>query len=164
VSRIVADSAPLIVLARSGLISVLARVAGEILAPATVFAECTADAERPGAQAIIRAKEEGLVGIRPDVEARWPDGTPPMLDAGELAALALARDVGCPVLMDERLGRQVAQAHGIPVIGSAGILLAAKARGLLPAVAPILATWREWGYFLAPALLEAILTRAGEAE
>jgi predicted nucleic acid-binding protein len=48
------------------------------------------------------------------------------------------------------------------VIGSAGILLAAKARGLLPAVAPILATWREWGYFLAPALLEAVLIRAGE--
>ena len=37
-------------------------------------------------------------------------------------------------------------------------------RGLLPAVAPILATWREWGYFLAPELLKAVLTRAGEDE
>ena len=162
--EVVADSSPLIVLARSGLISVLRQVAGEVLAPATVFSECTADPQRPGARAIVRAKEEGVIALRPDVEARWPDGAPPMLDAGELAALALARDVGCPVLMDERLGRQVARAHGIPVIGSAGILLAAKARGLLPAVAPIVTMWREWGYFLAPELLKAVLTRAGEDE
>lgn len=159
---VVADSSPLIVLARSGLISVLRQVAGEVLVSATVFSECTADAERPGARAIIRAKAEGLIDIRPDAEARWPDDPPPMLDAGELSALALARDLGCPVLMDERLGRQVARLHGIPVIGSAGVLLAAKARGLVPAVAPILTTWRGWGYFLAPELMKAVLSRAGE--
>lgn len=160
--RIVADSSPLIVLARSGLIPVLKQVAGDVLAPATVFSECTADPERPGARAIIRAKEEGLIDIRPDVEVPWSEGAPPMLDAGELAVLALARDLGCPVLMDERLGRQVARLHDVPVIGSAGILLAAKARGLLPAVAPILTNWGEWGYFLSPELLKAVLARAGE--
>lgn len=126
------------------------------------FSECTADPGRPGAQAIIRAMAERLIDVRPDVEARWPPGATSILGAGELSALALARDLGCPVLMDERLGRQVARAHGIPVIGSAGILLAAKARGLLPAVAPILTTWRAWGYFLAPELLNAVLARAGE--
>jgi hypothetical protein len=164
VKRIVADSSPLIVLGRSGLIRILRQVAGDVLAPATVLSECTADPEKPGAQAILRAKDEGLIEVRPDAEARWPGGAPPLLDAGELAALALARDLGCPVLMDDRLGRQVAGLHDIAVIGSAGILLAAKARGLLPAVAPILTTWREWGYFLAPELLNAVLARAAERE
>jgi predicted nucleic acid-binding protein len=162
VKRIVADSSPLIVLARSGLIPVLNQVAGHVLAPAAVFPECTADAARPGAEAILQAREERLIELRADLEARWPDVAPPMLDAGELAALALAQNLGCPVLMDERLGRQVARLHGIPAIGSAGILLAAKARGLLPAVAAVLRTWREWGYFLAPELRNAVLARAGE--
>lgn len=159
---IVADSSPLIVLARSGLIPVLVQVAGEVVAPAMVFAECTADREKPGAQAILRAKEEGLVDVRPDVEREWPRGTPPMLDAGELSAIALALELGCPVLMDDRLGRQVAKLHGVSVIGSAGVLIAAKARGLIPAVAPILADWTQWGYFLSPDLLKAVLAQAGE--
>lgn len=159
---IVADSSPLIVLARSGLIPVLVQVAGEVVTSATVFAECTAEREKPGAQAILRAKEEGLVDVRPDVEREWPRGTPPMLDAGELSAIALALEFGCPMLMDDRLGRQVAKLHGVHVIGSAGILIAAKARGLIPAVAPILADWKQWGYFLAPDLLKAVLARVGE--
>ncbi len=162
--RIVADSSPLIVLARSGLVRVLGQVAGDVLAPATVFSECTAEPGKPGAQAILRAKGEGVIDVRPDAEAGWSSGAPPLLDAGELAALALARSLGCPVLMDDRLGRQVAGLYDIPVIGSAGILLAAKARGFLPAVAPILTTWRQWGYFLAPELLKAVLARAGERE
>jgi len=125
VTRIVADSSPLIVLARSGLIDVLRQVAGAIVAPATVYRECTTEAALPGAQAIRQARDSGRIEVRPDVHARWPDGPAPMLDGGELAALALAWNLGCPVLMDERLGRQVARRHDVPVVGSAGILLAA---------------------------------------
>jgi hypothetical protein len=161
--RVAGDSSPLIVLALSGLIPVARQVAGDVLAPAAVFSECTIDPEKPGARAIIEAQAEGLIEVRPDAEATWPGGPLPMLDAGDLAALALARTLGCPVLMDERLGRQIARLHAIPVIGSAGILLAAKARGLVPAVAPILSTWQAWGCFLAPGLLKAVLARAGES-
>jgi predicted nucleic acid-binding protein len=52
--------------------------------------------------------------------------------------------------------------NGLTVIGSAGILLAAKKQGRIARIAPILATWRSWGYFLSPALVTAILSRAGE--
>lgn len=159
---IVTDASPLIVLARSGLIPVLVEVAGQVILPTTVMAECTAERNRPGARAILRACDEGLLEVRPEVATEWPDGLPPMLGAGELAAIALALRLGCPVLMDERLGRQVARRHGVPVIGSAGLLLAAKARGLVPAVAPILAEWKSWGYFLSPDLLWVVLERAGE--
>ena len=77
-------------------------------------------------------------------------------------ALTLALHLRCPVLMDETLGRKVAAGHGIPVIGSAGILLAAKERKFITEIAPILVAWRSWGYFLAPTLLDAVLSRAGE--
>jgi predicted nucleic acid-binding protein len=141
---------------------VLVEVAGQVIVPATVMAECTADQNQPGAQAILRASEEGVIEVRPNVPAEWTDGVPPMLGAGELAAIGLARHLGCPVLMDERLGRQVARLKGIPVIGSAGILVAAKAQGLVPAVGPVLAQWKHWGYVLAPDLLKVVLARAGE--
>jgi predicted nucleic acid-binding protein len=162
VKRLVADSSPLIVLALSRLLEVLCEVAGEIVVPATVFDECTHHRHKPGALALSSAESVGLLTVHPDADASLLDDVF-ALDAGEKAALALARQLRQPVLMDERLGRQVAALHKIPVIGSAGVLLAAKRRGLIPAVQPILAQWQTHGYFLAPSLLTAVLTRAGES-
>ena len=85
------------------------------------------------------------------------------LDAGERAAIHLARALQCPVLMDERRGRQAARRRGLIVIGSAGLLLNAKERGPIPAVAPTLERWRRSGYFLSETLVKAVLEQAGEA-
>jgi len=49
------------------------------------------------------------------------------------------------------------------VIGSAGLLLNAKERGPIPAVAPTLERWRRSGYFLSETLVKAVLEQAGEA-
>ncbi len=164
-NRLVCDASPLIVLAKSGLIPVLTRLSGQIIVPQTVLAECTVEMEMPGAQAVHAAVKSGQIEERPDIP--WPRNIPgedhARLDAGELAAIRLAAALQCPVLMDERLGRQAAKRSGVTVIGSAGLLLVAKGRGLIPAVAPILDEWRGSGYFLSASLVEAILERAGEA-
>ena len=161
---IVSDASPLIVIAKSGLLPVLAGLVEEIIVPETVYAECTVEIALPGAQAVRTAVEKGQIQVRPDT-AR-PDADPgdelAGLDAGELAAIHMAAALGCPVLMDERLGRQVAKRRGIAVIGSAGLVLVAKKRGLVPAVAPILDQWRQSGYFLSASVVRAILERAGE--
>ncbi len=107
------------------------------------------------------ARSAKLLEIHPDVSPA-PLGDVPALDAGEISALALALELKQPVLMDERLGRQVATHHHINVVGSIGILLAAKQKGLIPAIAPIIQQWRNWGYFLSPDLMAAVLKRAGE--
>lgn len=157
---IVADASPLIMLARSGLVPALKAVAGEVIAPEAVWDECVGDAARPGARALMAAREAGQIEVRP---ALWTGDLLPALGAGELAAIALARELGAPVLMDERLGRRVAALHGVNVVGSAAVLIRAKERGLIPAVKPILKAWRSWGYFLSDALLQGMLARAGEA-
>lgn len=158
---IIADSGPLIMLARSGLLDVLGQVAGNIVVPAPIFDECTHDNRRPGAAAIAAALASKQLAVHAAV-APGPLGNIPSLDAGEISALALALELKQPVLMDERLGRQVAALHHIAVVGSAGILLAAKQKGLVPAIAPLLRQWQEWGYFLSPTLLTVVLERAGE--
>ncbi len=160
--RIVADSGPLIAFGRSDLFDLLVLVAGDILVPQTVFQECTRDGVKPGAAALIQAKQSGTLEIRKDSDSIHRLGNLPSLDAGETAAIALALDQNCPLLMDERLGRNVARLHNIPVVGTAGILLAAKERGLVAEIAPILIAWRSWGYFLSPQLIETVLRRAGE--
>jgi uncharacterized protein len=165
VKLIVADSGPLIVFARAELLDVVVQVAGEILVPGAVFSECTQDATKPGARAIIEAHHKRLFTIaselRPDAPAKIRQIA--NLDEGELAVIALAMAERCPVLIDERLGRNVAALNGVTVIGSAGILLAAKKRGLINRIGPILSAWRDWKYFLSPALIQTILSKAGEA-
>ena len=160
---IVSDASPLIVIAKSGLIPMLKSIAEEVIIPQSVYAECTVNPALPGAQAVQAAVNAGQIQVRPD--PIQPEETPDEgLDAGELAAIRLALALRCPVLMDERLGRQAAQRRGLSIIGSAGLLLDAKQRGLIPAVAPILDQWRQEGYFLSANIIDAVLKRAGEGK
>lgn len=159
---IVSDASPLIVIAKSGLIPVLRSIADEVIIPESIYAECTVNPALPGAQAVRTAVDAGQIQARPDPAP--PEGIiDEGLDSGELAAIQLALVLKCPVLMDERLGRQAAQRRGLSVIGSAGLLVDAKQRGLIPAVRPILDQWRQGGYFLSPSIIEAVLKRAGES-
>lgn len=161
---IVADASPMIIIAKSRLIPILAEMVDEVIIPQTVHAECTLEMSLPGAQAIRAAVESGEIQVHPDVEP--PHGSvtieSPALDSGERAAIALAQTLQCPLLIDERYGRQAAKRSGVTVIGSAGLLLEAKKRGLIPAVAPILDQWRKSGYFLSPSVVKAVLERADE--
>ena len=131
---IVSDASPLIVIAKTGLIPVLNGMVEEVIIPETVYAECTLDLTLPGAQAVRAAVEAGHIQARPDVARPDPDPDEELsgLDAGELAAIHLALALQCPVLMDERLGRQVARRRGLTVIGSAGLRSAPSSAASFP--------------------------------
>lgn len=141
----------------------LRQVVGEIIVPQTVYEECTWDMSKPGARIITEAHHANLVTVHADSLVLALPRNMPMLDKGEIAAISLAIELSEPVLMDERLGRQAATAHGLSVIGSAGILLAAKRKGFVSAIHPILLEWQSFGYFLSPALIETVLQRAEES-
>ncbi len=86
-----------------------------------------------------------------------------LLDAGESAAILLALETQCRfLLIDERRGRQIARRRGIPVVGLAGVLLAARQQGLLESVGSVLAALSRQGYRLADALVAEVLRLAGE--
>lgn len=88
---------------------------------------------------------------------------PANLGIGEVAAIALALELASPVLMDDKLARAFAQRAGLTVIGTGGILLAAKATRLIPSVRPSLAELSSAGYYLSDDLVKRILELAGEA-
>ena len=63
----------------------------------------------------------------------------PQLHRGEAEAIALAKEVNAhALLIDEKLGRAVAQQEGLRVIGLVGVLAVAKMKGLVPSLAVML--------------------------
>ena len=164
---VVADAGPLIGLARIGRVSLLTSLYGSVVIPDRVLTELHVDSDRPGARALSAALAAGA--IRPQA---LPEGSAAelarlclLLDAGEASAILLAEQMTCRfLLIDERRGRQIARARGIPVVGLAGVLLAAKRSGLLPSVASTLADLSREGYRLSDALVSEVLRLAGEAD
>jgi predicted nucleic acid-binding protein len=79
-----------------------------------------------------------------------------------IGAIALALELRAAVLVDERIGRAVAQGVGLAVIGTLGVLVSAKLAGLVAEVRPLAQSLRDSGYFMAPQLVEAALASIGE--
>ena len=161
-SRVVADSGPLIVWGRLARLELLHVVCGEVLFCAPVEQEATNDPRRPGAAAILRGFVNGQL-MRPPLNSK--DVAPPIfptLGAGESASIHLAKSLNCPVLMDEKRGRAIARHHGVAVIGSIGVMLAAKRRGNIEQIKPLLDDLKKIGYFVSPQLYDAALHQAGE--
>lgn len=160
-SCIVADSGPLIALARLGLLHLPKALFGDARLTQTVFDECVAGGARADATAIVAAVNEGIFERCADVApASALEGR--LLDAGEASALALALSLKASVLLDELRGRRVAAELEIPVIGFCGLLLLAKREALLPAVMPLLQQACADGYFLSEALLAQLRRLADE--
>jgi len=146
---VVADTSPLIALAQVDQLSLLEKLFGEVLVPPAVVREVGLSLpgfvrelklSRPIPAAVLRAS----------------------LDPGESEALSLALEIGANrLILDERPARHVAQGLGLPIIG---VLLAAKQKGLIPAVRPILDALVKNRFRLTPDLYEWLLTEAGEAQ
>lgn len=87
------------------------------------------------------------------------------VDQGEAEAIVLALSVpGADVLIDEARGRRGAERLGLQVTGTAGVLLEAKRRGLVPTVRPLLdALVHEHGFHTSDGLYAAVLRSAGES-
>lgn len=88
------------------------------------------------------------------------------LDAGERDALALALELKVTtVLIDERIGREMAIQLGLQTIGVLGILQESKRRKLLPEIRPLIdALERDAEFRIHSALRARVLRDAGESE
>lgn len=67
------------------------------------------------------------------------------------------------VILDDKKARRVARQAGLTVIGTLGVLLRAKRRGVVPTVGPPLTALQKAGFRMTRALYDEALRLAGEA-
>jgi hypothetical protein len=164
----VADSSPLIALASISAFQLLQPLVTEIVIPEAVHREVAGEgAGRPG-QAEVQAAAWIRVRAVQEVSRVMALSQQFRIRGGEAEAIVLMQDLGAHwLLMDQRLGRQVAVAAGIEpgrLIGTLGILLAAKQRGLIPEVTGKMAELQARGFRIEPGLYRAVRQLAGEEQ
>ncbi len=162
----VADSSRLIALASISAFQLLEPLFGEIVIPEAVHAEVVLQGfGRPGEREVAGAR---WIAVRPIGEFRRVEALQGQyrIRGGEAEAIVLANELGADwLLMDERLGRQAAGAVGLRsarLIGTLGILLAAKTQGLIQDVTRRMVELQDCGFRIDAALYRAVRRRAGE--
>ena len=155
------NASPLILLAKVGEIDLLRALFPDFVIPAGVAKEITAgpadDPARIWLSSQGTARVVGLQSVDPLVAA-WDLG----LGESEVLSWARARP-GWEAVVDDAAARKCASALGIAVLGTLGVVLLAKRRGILPEVQTVLGRLREQGFRIAPDLLRGALRGAGEA-
>jgi predicted nucleic acid-binding protein len=154
------DASPLIYLARTGNLPLLKSLASSFAVPEPVWDEVRA---KGADDAVVQTLRENpwlaLVEPPPFPETllTWD------LGKGEAAVLswALSRP-GTLAVLDDQKARSYAQWHGIPVIGTLGIVLRAKRQGMIPLARPILQDLIAHGMYLSRSTLDKALTLVGE--
>ena len=160
---VVADTGPLIVLARIGRLGLLRRLYGRVVVPPAVHTELAIDSNRPGAKVLAGVFVAGWIAVETVMDTSVRVELDQLLGPGEAEAIALAGQEDTRfLLIDDARGRRTARARGIPVVGVVGVLLVAKSRGELAAVGPVLDRLSDAGYRLSPRLVAATLDRADE--
>jgi uncharacterized protein len=160
--KVVSNASPLINLTRIGQLMLLPRIFGRLLIPDAVWQEVVVDGQgQAGAEEIRLA---GWIERKSVTNHLLVHSLRQELDPGEAEAIALAVEVNADwLLMDERLGRQTAQHFGLEHIGVVGILQAAKQRGDIAALRPLLTDLRDIaGFHISSVLWEQVLQDAGE--
>jgi predicted nucleic acid-binding protein len=159
---VVADSTVLIYLAAIGRFDLLAALYGRILIPTAVYDEVvTQGAGRWGAAETAAADWIDQHAI---VDISRVTNLQAILGRGESEVIVLAEALRAHVvIMDESAGRQELSKRKITFVGTIGILLQAKLRGLIPLIKPELDRLRSCGFHLSDQVYNACLALVGES-
>lgn len=159
---IISNATPLIAFSRIGQMGLLRRVVGETLVIPNAVADEVSAYEGPGLGSVDLALEPWIqpLALADDRQVRL---LLPSLDRGEAEVIALALERKARlVLMDELIGRKIAESLGLAVTGSVGVLIRAKKLGEIPAVKPHLERMLRSGIHFSRTFVEAVLQSEGE--
>lgn len=158
---IVADTSPLIALARIDRLSLLESFFEQVLVPQIVAHEWMGH-EGLDAERLTSALGRTILAVPATESVTRSASLLRDLDIGEAYAVALAAEMTLPILVDDMKGRKAAKRLGIEVLGSMSILIQGKKAGLIDQVAPDLERLRISGYWLSQDLVDRVLRMVGE--
>lgn len=86
-----------------------------------------------------------------------------LMDYGESESVILFQELNADfLLIDDQKARIMAESLGVNCIGSIGLLLLAKQKGLIKNLSSIFQIWLENGRYFSQNLLNEVLLKAGE--
>lgn len=157
----IADTSPLIFLAKLDRLDLLRQSADEVLVPPGVVEEI----RRYQDEALDKIEEAlgSWLGVRPVAQTQILGILLADLDSGEAEAVALALELRADrLVIDDLDARRLARRLGLAQIGTLGLLLAARLRGELPSLKLEIERLRQEGFRVADSLALSVLRTAGE--
>jgi predicted nucleic acid-binding protein len=156
---VICDSSPIIALAICNQLDLLDQLFNEVIIPKHVYKELTLPGKLEtkkimawAESKMIEVKNKNLMNVFNTI-----------LDAGESEAMALYWEKEADILLiDEKKGRKIASYNGMKIIGTLGILLLSKQKGLLTAVKPLLDLLQQTNIRISDNLYQKTLELASE--
>jgi predicted nucleic acid-binding protein len=158
----VLDASPIILLGKADLLKTVSPLAKVWIIPEGVIREV--EAKRPIEPYLSEISyssevvQENVSKIHPSIAA-WDLGR----GESEVLTLALGKP-GTGVVLDDLQARKCAALFDISLIGSLGLILLAKRKGLLNLAKPEIERLKAVGLHIDSAMLTRILTRIGEGD
>lgn len=155
---VVSDTSAINNLAAIGQLVLLKQLYRTVIIPDAVYRELTQPPISAGGE---EATDYDWIQVQSVSDRTVVEDFLKVLDIGESEAIALALEIGADqILLDERKAREFAATKGLNLTGVLGILVAAKSRGLITEVRPLIIALRSRADFW---LSEALCNRALQA-
>ena len=159
--KIVINSSPLIALSCINQLKLLEKLFDEVIIPQAVYNETVIDGNDKKLDNEI--KQFANLKILTVMDLRSLEFIIDVLDEGEAEVIALAKELKInTVVIDELKGRKYARKHNLETIGSLGILVLSKKKGLINKVAPLMQKMADHGIRIGDKLKEEILRKVDE--
>ena len=151
---IAADATTLVALSLAGQAHLVAKLLGKVT--------ITDSTEREIKAVLAALKPDCAPPGGDTVELAFVDLGTPALSRSESETIVLARQKGAKlILTDDLVVRDAVREEGIKVVGTAGLLYAACARGLVKDLSAVIAQMRSAGYSMSDECERTLMARAG---
>ena len=156
---IFSNTTPFISLCAIDRLDLLPALFGRVHVVEAVVRECAAGQAIP----VPALNTLDWITIVPSATGTDPEPMLMQLDEGEKWTLHAARAANAEwLLIDERIGRTVAERIGLKVTGTLGVLLKAKQQTLIPSFSAAAQAMRERGIYFHVGLVEKLARSIGE--
>jgi predicted nucleic acid-binding protein len=162
IDNVVINASPLIILFKARMEDLIPKLFHNIYVPQAVISEVAdVDYEDEPVSGIIDAgwAKQAFIDFIPTDISSWD------LGAGESEVLTFAfKNPGFHAIIDDKAARRCAKTIGVKTLGTGGLLILAKRRGLIKTVASGLDKLRQSGLWLSDELRNLLLKEAGEKQ
>jgi predicted nucleic acid-binding protein len=159
--RVIVNSTPIIVLAHIGQLDLLKKLYTKVFIPRAVYDEVSK--KKDIASTALKNSHDWIIVSEISSTESYPMYKA-KLHAGEVEVMILAQEdpKADLLIIDDNAAKKTAKYLGLTVTGTMGVLLKAKAEGLITEVSPLLTKIKENGFYISDGIVDLVLKQAGE--